>query len=27
LQIAKSENESSLVARSLGDQLEKRVAF
>ena len=27
LQIAKSENESSLVARSLADQLEKRVAF
>jgi small subunit ribosomal protein S3 len=27
LQIAKSENESSLVARSIGDQLEKRVAF
>jgi len=27
LQITKSENESSLVARSLGDQLEKRVAF
>jgi small subunit ribosomal protein S3 len=27
LQIARSENESSLVARSLGDQLEKRVAF
>jgi small subunit ribosomal protein S3 len=27
LQIAKSENESSLVARVLGDQLEKRVAF
>lgn len=27
LQVAKSENESSLVARSLGDQLEKRVAF
>ena len=27
LQINKSENESSLVARSLGDQLEKRVAF
>ena len=27
LQIAKSENESALVARSLGDQLEKRVAF
>jgi len=27
LQIAKSENESSLVARSIGEQLEKRVAF
>ena len=27
LQVAKSENESSLVARSIGDQLEKRVAF
>jgi small subunit ribosomal protein S3 len=27
LQITKSENESSLVARSLADQLEKRVAF
>ena len=27
IQIAKSENESSLVARSLADQLEKRVAF
>jgi small subunit ribosomal protein S3 len=27
LQITKSENESSLVARSIGDQLEKRVAF
>ena len=27
LQIAKSENESALVARSIGDQLEKRVAF
>ena len=27
LQIAKSENESSLVARSIADQLEKRVAF
>jgi small subunit ribosomal protein S3 len=27
LQIARSENESSLVARSIGDQLEKRVAF
>ena len=27
LQINKSENESSLVARSLADQLEKRVAF
>jgi len=27
LQVKKSENESSLVARSIGDQLEKRVAF
>jgi small subunit ribosomal protein S3 len=27
LQVTKSENESSLVARSIGDQLEKRVAF
>jgi small subunit ribosomal protein S3 len=27
LQVAKSENESSLVARSIADQLEKRVAF
>jgi small subunit ribosomal protein S3 len=27
LQVNKSENESSLVARSIGDQLEKRVAF
>jgi small subunit ribosomal protein S3 len=27
LQVARSENESSLVARSIGDQLEKRVAF
>ena len=27
VQVQKSENESSLVARSLGDQLEKRVAF
>lgn len=27
LQISKSENESALVARSLGEQLEKRVAF
>jgi small subunit ribosomal protein S3 len=27
LQITRSENESSLVARSIGDQLEKRVAF
>jgi|TARA_B100000475_G_C14938514_1_gene290534 small subunit ribosomal protein S3 len=27
LQIVKTENESSLVARSIGDQLEKRVAF
>jgi small subunit ribosomal protein S3 len=27
IQIAKSENESSLVARSIADQLEKRVAF
>jgi len=27
IQVAKSENESSLVARALGDQLEKRVAF
>ena len=27
LQIAKSENESKLVARSIADQLEKRVAF
>ena len=27
IQIAKSENESALVARSLADQLEKRVAF
>ena len=27
LQVAKSENESALVARSLADQLEKRVAF
>ena len=27
VQIARSENESSLVARSIGDQLEKRVAF
>jgi len=27
LQIARSENESSLVARAIGDQLEKRVAF
>ena len=27
LQVARSENESSLVARSLADQLEKRVAF
>ena len=27
LQVAKSENESSLVARSISDQLEKRVAF
>jgi small subunit ribosomal protein S3 len=27
LQITKSENESSLVARSIADQLEKRVAF
>jgi len=27
IQLAKSENESSLVARSLADQLEKRVAF
>ena len=27
LQVNKSENESSLVARSLADQLEKRVAF
>lgn len=27
LQVAKSENESLLVARALGDQLEKRVAF
>jgi small subunit ribosomal protein S3 len=27
LQVTRSENESSLVARSIGDQLEKRVAF
>lgn len=27
IQVAKSENESSLVARALGDQLDKRVAF
>ena len=27
LQIARSENESSLIAKSIGDQLEKRVAF
>jgi small subunit ribosomal protein S3 len=27
VQVARSENESSLVARSIGDQLEKRVAF
>ena len=27
IQVAKTENESSLIARSLADQLEKRVAF